>query len=504
MTTVNHLMGVDIGAGSVKTTIISTDGRVVGDASMEIATRHPKPGWTEQDPDEWYSAMCATVPRALQKAGLCGADVAAISFSAGAHTPVLLDEADKPLRPAILWSDQRSGAEARHLSERHGGMILATGCNQPNPTWTLPQLAWLQKHEPHIGQKTRKLMVAKDYLRFRLTGEWHTDRTDAIGTLLYDASNDCWSREICDLINWRLDTLPPVVSPTAIIGTVGSRAAAETGLAVGTKVVCGTSDTSIESFGAGAVESGAGCVKLATAATVSVVAAAPTIHSTLINYPYAVPGLWYTIVATNSCASAHKWLRDSVFAATDDRAFAHYDRAAADIAAGSEGLLFHPYLNGERSPYWDPLLRADFIGLTMAHGQAHLTRALYEGIAYSLRDCLSALRAQGLDMSEARIVGGGSKSALWRRIVCDVLAMPISMPAVTDASFGAALLAGVGAGIFADEISAARACVEIAARHEPDPASAATYTEMFGIYKDAQSRLADINHRLHHVAVGGL
>ena len=503
MAEASHLCGVDIGAGSVKSTIIDAHGRIAGAASMEIATQRPHPGWTEQEPDAWYAAMCDTVPRALGEAGLSGEDVLAVSFSAGAHTPVLLDADDRPLRPAILWSDQRSATQARTLREAHGEAILRAGYNQPHPTWTLPQLAWLKAHEADVAARTRKLMVAKDYLRFRLTGAWHTDRTDAIGTLLYDVERDAWSDEICGFIDWPTETLPPVVAPTFVVGQVGARGARDTGLGAGTLVVCGTSDTSVEAYGAGAVEPGDGCVKLATAATVSVVAEAPTVHETLINYPYAVPGLWYTIVATNSCASAHKWLRDDVFGAGDGEAFARLDAAAAAVPAGSDGLLFHPYLNGERSPYWDPLLRADFLGLTMAHGQAHLTRALYEGVAYALRDCLAALEAQGVGMREARIVGGGARSALWRQTVCDVLGVPISVPEVTDASFGAALLAGVGAGVFADEVAAAGACVRIAERHEPDPARGATYADMFGIYKDAQSRLVDINHRLHRVAAGG-
>lgn len=496
-----HLLGIDIGAGSLKATVIDLDGRVKGTGSGPVATATPHLGWTEQDPEDWYRAACTAVPSALAEAGLSGDDVAALSFSAGAHTAVLLDQADRPLRPAILWSDQRSIQESRELRERHGPEILEIGFNQANPTWTLPQLHWLARHEPEIAARTRRVMIAKDYLRFRLTGSWHTDRTEAVGTLLYDCRRDAWSERLTAMIGWPPETLPPVVAPTAEVGQVSAQAAQDLGLSRRTRVVCGTSDTSAEAYGAGAVQAGAGTVKLATAGTVSVIAGAPTLHDTLINYPFAVPGLWYTIVGTNSCASAHKWLCDDVLDAGEG-AFDRLDRLAGEVPAGSQGLLFHPYLNGERSPYWDPLLRADFLGLTINHGKAHLVRALYEGVAYSLRDCLGALREQGLDIQEARIVGGGARSAVWRQIVCDVLNLPIALPEVTDASFGAALIAGVGSGLFPDEESAATRCVQLAARHDPDPARTALYDEMFELYRLAQDRLVEINHRLGALAHG--
>ncbi len=495
----SYVMGIDIGAGSLKATVIDGDGRVQGTGSAAIATATPHPGWTEQNPDEWYDAACSAVPAALEAAGLAGDAIEAVSFSAGAHTPVLLDESDRPLRPAILWSDQRSLLESSELRERYGAEILAAGFNQANPTWTLPQLYWLLRNEPDVARRTRRLMVAKDYLRFRFCGDWHTDRTEAVGTLLYDCQADAWSERLAGLIGWQTETLPPLVEATAEVGRVSAQAAQDTGLSTRTRVICGTSDTSAEAYGAGATEPGAGTVKLATAGTVSIVAEAPTVHDTLINYPFAVPGYWYTIAGTNSCASAHKWLRDSVLAAGEG-SFDRLDGLAASVPAGSKGLLFHPYLNGERSPYWDPLLRADFIGLTMEHGQGHLVRALYEGVAYSLRDCLDALGQQGLTIANARIVGGGARSALWRQIVSDVLKLPIALPAVTDASFGVALLAGVGCGIFASEKDAAKRCVTLTESHEPDAERAALYDEMFELYRLAQSRLAEINHRLAALA----
>lgn len=492
------LMGIDIGAGSLKTMIIDTAGTVRGSAAADITTRSPHALWSEQDPWDWWDAVCRTVPLALREAGLAATDIAAVSFSAGAHTPVLVDANDQVVRPAILWNDQRSGAESRELQEKYGERILGIGLNRPAPTWTLPQFLWLSRHEPDSVRRTARVYVAKDWLRSRLTGTWETDRTEAVGTLLYDAAQDKWSEELCDMANWNIVTLPPLVTPTTVVGKVTSEAARACGLAEGTPVVCGTSDTSIETFGAGSVQPGDGTIKLATAGTVSVVSREPRVHPTLINYPLAVPGLWYTITGTNSCASAHRWFRDRFMMApgvSGSQAFAEMDRLAATVRPGAEGLLFHPYLQGERAPYWDPLLRADFVGMTFRHDKAHFARAIYEGIAFSLRDVLDQFRAQGMHIRAARIIGGGSKSATWRQIVADALNVEILLPETTDASFGAAMIAGVGVGAFDDEL-AARQCAKVVDRALPDPQRAAFYDRLFPVYKDAQAGLAAVNHAL--------
>ena len=497
------LMGIDIGAGSLKTMVIDSSGKVHGSAAVDIFTHSPKPRWSEQDPQDWWRAVCETVPLALSQAGIQASEIAGISFSAGAHTPVLEDERGNLVRPAILWNDQRSGEESRELQDRHGERILALGLNRPAPTWTMPQFLWLVRNEPESVKKTTRVYIAKDWLRSRLTGTWETDRTEAVGTLLFDTAKDAWSPELCGMAQWNIDTLPPLVTPTTVIGKVTAKAAAECGLAEGTPVVCGTSDTSVETFGAGSISPGDGTIKLATAGTVSVVTDKPQVHPTLINYPLAVPGLWYVITGTNSCASAHRWFRDQ-FVMTPNMsgsdAFDEMDRLAGATARGADGLLFHPYLQGERAPYWDPMLRADFVGMTFRHTKAHFSRAVYEGIAFSLRDVLEQFRTQGMGITTARIIGGGSKSAVWRQIVADILNVEVLLPETTDASFGAALLAGVGVGVFADEISAARICTRIVDRSLPDPVAVAFYEKLFRIYKNAQAGLQEVNHALSRMS----
>jgi len=497
------LMGIDLGAGSLKTMIIDTAGRVRGSASLDVKTRSPKPRWSEQDPDDWWRAICETVPRALAEAGVTAGDIAAVSFSAGAHTPVLEDASGRVLRPAILWSDQRSGAEAAELEQAHGPRILELSLNRATPTWTLPQFKWLMKHEPEVVRATRRVYIAKDWLRSRLTGTWETDETEAAGTLLFEPRNSRWSEELCELIQWDPSTLPPLVSPTTVVGTVSAHAAAACGLAAGTPVVCGTSDTSAEVFGAGSVRPGDGTVKLATAGTVSVVGQSPTVHGTLINYPFAIPGSWYTITGTNSCASAHRWLRDRFFmheGGSGRDAFEQMERMAAATNIGADGLLFHPYLQGERAPHWDPLLRASFVGMTFRHDRGHLVRALYEGIAFSLREVQEQFIAQGMNIESARIIGGGARSATWRQIVADILGVQIKLPAVTDASFGAALLAGVGIGAFGSEVEAAQRCASVIEVLSPDPGRHAIYDELFALYKETRAALQPVHHGLARVA----
>lgn len=497
-----HLMGIDLGAGSLKVTVVALDGWVAGAAGADIPTRTPQPGWSEQDPQEWWRALCKAVPAALVRAGLEPASIAAVSLSAGAHTPVLEDSDGRILRPAILWSDQRSAAEATELWDTAGQEFMRLALNRPSATWTAPQLLWLSRHEPHITQAAQRLYVAKDWLRSRLTGGWQTDRTDAVGTLLFDVSTDVWSEQLCELVSWDVRKLPPVVASTAVTGQVTEMAAKACGLAAGTPVICGTSDTSVETFGVGSIRPGDATVKLATAGTVSVVRQAPEVHPTLINYPFVMPGLWYTITGTNSCASAHRWLRDRFFAHHGREAFAVMDAMAAAAPAGARGLLFHPYLQGERAPHWDPLLRANFIGMRFHHEPGHFVRALYEGIAFSLRDVLEQFRARGIDIRSVRIAGGGARSACWRQIVADVLGVEVHLPRVTDASFGVALLAGVGAGLFADEYAAALACTDTVDRTVPTASVGGLYAELFDLYRRSQLALAPIDHALSRLAAG--
>jgi xylulokinase len=495
-----HLLGIDLGAGSLKVTIVTDTGAITGEASHSITTSVPHFGWSEQDPAEWFAALCAAVPAALKAAGLNAEAINGIGISAGAHIPVLTDEAGTVLRPAIMWNDQRSGPKAAALHEAAGAKIIATSLNRVNPTWTLAMLAWLRENEPNVIARAKRLYLAKDYLRFCLTGTWETDFSDAIGALLADNNTKTWSPELAALIGWDEQHLPPIVKPTDIVGSVTEQAAARTGLATGTPVVCSSNDTTVEFFGVGATSPGIGAVKLATAGVLFLATQGPSVNPPISCYPHIVDGMYYTATGTNSCASAHRWLRDLMFS---EHGFEEMDRLASGISPGADGLLFHPYLQGERAPYWDPLLRADFIGLTISHTKAHFARAAYEGIAYSIRDLLEAARGLGLSFGTIRLMGGGARSATWRQIIADVTGLTIERTESADASFGAALIAGIGIGVFASPQDAVAKCVRFLDTTTPDPSRHKFYSDLFAVYKDAQAALADLNHRIHALVKDG-
>ncbi|MHC5656147.1 xylulokinase [Stappia sp. ICDLI1TA098] len=492
------LLGIDLGAGSLKSTITDGAGRVHGAASAAVETLAPHAGFSEQDPLGWRAAMIGTLSQ-LWRQGIDPARIAGIAFTAGAHTHVLEDGEGRILRPAIMWNDQRSGRQVAALRQSHGPRILELSGNLVSATWTLPQLVWVRENEPDVFARIRRVRPAKDWLRRQVDGSDATDITDAWGLMLADAVGGGWSEELCCLAGIDPSVLPPVVASSAVTGAVTAAAAEATGLRQGTPVICGTSDTNAETFCGGMTRPGLGSLKLATAGTVSTLTPAPAFSEKVIHYPHLVPGHCYTILGTNSCASAHRWLRDTLFGAIG---FDGMDQAARAVPPGSDGLLFHPYLNGERSPYWDPDLRASYVGLGFAHGPGHFVRALYEGIAFSLRDCLEVLRGLDMGFETARLVGGGTRSELWQQIIADVTGLVIEIPREGDASFGAALIAGLGAGVFADT-QAAAAVIDVAATRRPQADAAARYEEGFALYRETKEALTAVNHRIAAAGRGG-
>lgn len=491
-------LGIDLGAGSLKASLVDETGETLGEAARPISTASPKPGWSEQDPAEWWQALCGAVPDALAKAGVAADQVAAVGLSGGAHIAVLEDAAGRVVRPAILWNDQRSAAEAEELHARAGDLIIEKGLNRANPTWTLCQLAWLQKHEPEAIARTARLYISKDWLRSRLTGDWTSDYSDALGALMSDGETRDWSPDLCALIDWDMARLPPLRQPSDIAGEIQPEAAAACGLAAGTPVVVGSNDTTVELYGAGAIEPGQGAIKLAPAGVVFLAAGRPEVHPPVSCYPHIMPGQWYMASGINACATAHRWVRDTFFSDLPEAtAFEEMDRLASEVAPGSEGLIFHPYLMGERAPHWDPKLRGDFIGMTLGHGRAHFARACYEGIAFALNDVLlSAQRLSGASFGDMRLLGGGARSATWRQIIADVTGLTVKVPVNGDASFGAALVAAVGAGIFASPEEAVARCVRIKDENVPDPQHHDDYKRRFALYDAARQRLTEINHQL--------
>jgi len=499
-----YLLGIDLGTGGCKLTLVDREGSITGSSFTEYRTHYPLHGWSEQNPEDWYQAFLVTLSGLLREKGLEGSDIAALAVDASTHNAVLVGENDEVLRPCIMWTDQRSVEQVRDLEKRRGAEIFEITYNKVNPTWTLPQLLWLRLQEPAILDRVARIFFTKDYLRYRLTGSWETDHIDAQGSMLFDGRTGQWSAELIGELGLPLSVFPPIAPPTAVAGAITARAARQTGLRAGTPVMVGTSDTAVENYSAGAVSPGQGIVKLATAGNICLMSEGPRPIANGFNYPHGLDGMWYIMAATNSCASANRLTRDTLgkweaeaAALSGTSPFQLMDAEAAKAPVGAEGLFFHPYLLGERAPYFDPYLRASFVGATMRHQRGHFFRAVLEGIAYSLRDAMQVLAGLGVPFRDLRIIGGGAKSPLWRRIVTDVIGMPVMVPRAGDASFGSALIAGVGIGLFPDVRTAVQRCVQYAEPILPDPENHDRYSRYFAVYRKIHDQLAPVEKWIH-------
>lgn len=490
------LMGIDFGTGGCKITVTDTLGNVKSEASEEYHTYHPKPFYSEQHPDDWLMSFVTCLKQLKDQGKISLESITAVCLDASTHNAVLLDKDMQVIRPTIMWTDQRSSKEVEYLEKGWGDEIFRIGFQKVAPTWTLPQLLWIKNNEPDNYKRIHKIMFVKDYIRYLLTGSWETDYIDAQGTLFFDMTKLEWSEELCGLIGLPLNTLPPICKPTDITGKISTWASKTTGLKAGTPVVCGTSDSAVEDYGAGAIKPGQCIIKLATAGNVNVMAAKPVPHPRTLTYSHVVPGMWYTVAATNTAAASMRWFRDTFCGEeiirsreTGINVYQLMEEEVSGIPAGSEGLFFHPYLLGERSPYWDPNLRASFTGASMSHGKRHFARAVMEGVAFSLKDCFRLIDETGLDVTEFILIGGGAKSEIWSQIICDVFGTKVSKPLITDASYGSALLAGVGIGVFNDELDAVRTCVKFKKSHTPDIVNHKKYNELFRYYLEIHDKL---------------
>ena len=491
-------LGIDFGTGGCKVTAISETGALQGEASTEYVTEFAHPGWSEQKPADWYAAMCTSLKK-LRDNGLDFRKIRSVAFDGSTHNAVLLDENMTPIRKTIMWTDQRSTEECAFLKQECGKHIFETAYQMPAPTWTLPQMMWLKKHEPEALKKTKHVLFVKDYVRYLVTGHAATDYIEAQGTLFYDMAKQNWSDELVKLSGLDCNALPELIKPADAVGKVTAKAAAETGLSEGTTVVCGTSDSAAEDYGAGAVEPGDCIVKLATAGNVNVMTAEPHPFATTLTYSHVVPGMWYTVSATNAAALCQRWFRDTFCQGEKAEAekrgvnsFSLMNELAEQSVPGANGIMFHPYLQGERSPYWDPKLRASFTGVSISSSKGDFIRALLEGVAYSLRDCFGTIEEMKLPVSRLFLIGGGARSRLWSEIVCNVFDLPLQVPTPGDASFGTALIAATRAGAFGNCKEAVRKCLHIDREIKPDPELAAFYREEFRRYREIHDALAPV------------
>lgn len=485
-----YVLGIDFGGGASKATLLGEDGVIAATSTVEYRTDYPRPGWAEQDPMDWYRATRANVRTVLQKSGVTPEQVIALSLDAATHTAVLMDDEYRVLMPAIYWTDTRCTEQVAYLKQHHDALIMAQALHHPDTIWTLPQLMWVRERRPDVWSRVGKILFAKDFVRHLLTGDDVTDAIEAQGSMLFDYNRGCWSAELCALAGLDMSVLPRIVQPSDVVGHLTAEAAQELGLSEQTAVLCGTTDTVMEVFAAGAVKEGQMTLKLATAGRICVVTDRPYPNQHLINYSHVLPGLWYPGTATKSCAASYRWYRD-----TFGEDYEVLDAGAADVPVGADGLLFHPYLNGELTPYADPKLCGSFVGVRAGHTKAHFTRAVLEGVAMSMLDCKTALEAIGIPHEDrAVIIGGGGKSPLWRQITSDVLGIKLISRKYADSSFGSAMLAGVTMGLWSSPTAAVEACNATVCTTEPNEQNHAHYRAVFAKYKRVHDALADIYH----------
>ena len=483
-----YLLGIDFGGSASKATLLAADGSIAAENTVEYPTLYPQPGACEQDPADWICALCENTKALLQKSGICPEDVLAVAIDSATHTSLICDENYRPLRNAIHWTDSRSRLQADRLRETVGEEIFQKTFHKPDTIWTLPQLLWLREKEPEKHERIRYIFFEKDYIRYFLTGVYCTDHIEAQGSMLFDCNKMQWDEALCALAGIRQEMLPPVKDPTDVIGTVTAFAAEKTGLAAGTKVICGTTDTVMEVFASGAAAPGDVTVKLATAGRICVITEAPCPDRHLVNYSHVVPGLWYPGTATKAAAASYRWFRD-----TFGGDYKSLNEAAAKVALGCDGLMYHPYLNGELTPYADPTLCGSFTGMRATHSKGHFARAVMEGVSLSLLDSKRYLDSLGLKQKpSATLIGGGAKGTIWSQITADVLGMELRITESADSSLGSAMLAGVAMGVFADAAAAVTACVKPLRTVKPDMENTVKYEKLFEVYKKIHDALAPV------------
>lgn len=492
-----HVLGIDVSTTATKAVLIDESGAVVGVGASAYGFSVPRPLWSEQDPELWWDGAVAAIRSVIATTGVPADEVVAIGLTGQMHGAVLLDVAGDVLRPAILWNDQRTATECDAIRDALGPerLIAITG-NDALTGFTAPKLVWVRDHEPDVWRRIAHVLLPKDYLRLRLTGDYALDKADGAGTLLFDLAARDWSTEVLDALRIERAWMPPTWEGPEITGVVTAIAAAATGLRAGTPVVAGGGDQSANAVGVGAVTVGTMALSLGTSGVVFATTDRPLFepHGRVHAFCHAVPGRWHLMSVMLSAGGSLRWFRDAIVPGVE---FGDLVDAAAEVPAGSGGLLFLPYLSGERSPHPDPLARGAFVGLTLTHDLRHLTRAVLEGVAFGLRDGLDLMIEAGTPVpDQIRASGGGTESPLWRQILADVLGAEIATVSTSEgAAYGAGVLAAVGAGWYPSVEAASAALVTATPVASPGPDTEA-YRDAHAIYRELYPALAPTFHRI--------
>lgn len=491
MTEQKFLLGVDISTTGAKALLIDPAGQVIASATSPLTLQIPNPLWSEQDPEQWWQGIKNSIRQVLVESQVDPASVVAVGLTGQMHGLVMLDESGLVLRPAILWNDQRTGSQCDRIRERIGlkRLIQTTG-NDALTGFTAPKILWVQENEPHIFTRTRHILLPKDFIRYQLTGEYGMDKAGGSGTILFDLCARTWSEELLEDLDLPPEWFPPTYEGPQVSGQISQLASAQTGLRAGTPVVGGAGDQAAQATGVGAVEPGKIALTLGTSGVVFAPTESALIepHGRLHAFCHALPGRWHFMGVMLSAAGSLQWYRDTI---APEMSFDALVDEAARITPGSEGLLFLPYLTGERTPHPDPYARGAWVGLTVRHERAHMTRSILEGVAFGLKDCFELIRKAGQgDIDQVRVSGGGAKSRLWKQILADVLGVELVTVNTTEgAAFGAALLAGVGAGLYSSVPEACQQMIKITGSTFPSGEGEA-YQEYYPRYRALYPALA--------------
>jgi xylulokinase len=501
----NYILAHDLGTTGNKATLFDAAGTTVASTFYAYQTDYPRPNWAEQDPADWQRAVFECTRRLLAESSVPPAAVAAVSFSGHMQGAVVVDGQGLPLRPAIIWADQRAAPQADLVRRTCGeeDVYRLTG-HRISPAYTLSKVLWIKDNQPDVYRHVHKVLQPKDYAAFLLTGVLATDYSDASGTQAFDLQGRRWAGDALHALGLAPDLFPDVYPSTAVIGTVTGDAAAATGLLPGTPVVVGGGDGACATVGAGAVQGRDTYTYVGSSAWIAFTTSRPVFdpQRRTFNFAHLDPGLYFAIGTMQAAGGAYAWLERLLRGEEDQPAlYGALDAQAASVPAGAGGLLFLPYLLGERSPHWNPLARGAFVGLAMSHGRAEVSRAVLEGVAFNLRMILDALRGQGVSVAAMRLIGGAAQSPLWRQILADVYDLPILLPTLTTeaTALGAAIAGGVGVGLFPDFSVAAR-FIPVQQAERPEPGNRPRYAALYDLFQHTYQALEPIYEQLAPLA----
>lgn len=508
----SFMMGIDVGTTGTRAVIVRPDGHVEAAALADHRPmRMEQPGWAEQDPDDWWQAALLAVRAALDKTDLHGSDIAAVGLSGQMHGVVLLDNTRAVLRPSLIWCDQRSQTQCDSITSKVGADRLIQLVSNPALTgFSAPKILWVRDHEPKTYEGVAHFLLPKDFVRFRLTGEFATDVSDASGTLLFDVTHRRWSNEMLAALEIDSKILPRAYESPEFTGEISRETALVTGLAAGTPVVAGAGDQAASAVGNGIVLRGLTSATLGTSGVIFAYTDAPKLdpRGRIHTFCHAVPGKWHVMGVTQGAGLSLRWFRDLFGTAeawySGQTGVDVYDliiKQAERIPPGSDGLIFLPYLMGERTPHLDARARGLWFGLTAAHTRGHLIRSILEGVAFSLRDSLEIFKELKIPVEEIRASGGGSRSFLWREIQADIFGKEVVTLRESEGSaYGAALLAGVGAGIYSSVEESAQQTIQVRERMAPKKLQVEIYDRQYEVYRSLYPAVRDMAHQLSSIS----